>query len=123
MFQKLKALLNLKRPHRYRLAATEEELLCYDRSRLVNSVKWSDVTEIQGFKRDFFTSDVLCLLVKSDNIRVIIEINEDMDGFLRVDDQLKYLKYLQSDWRVGVVLPPFSENRVTLFKREIREVE
>jgi hypothetical protein len=101
---------------KYRLEATDRELCCCGSKEGTRAIKWESILEIQGFKRDQITTDLLCLTINyRDGAENAVEINEEMDGFADAEKVLARLGFLRSDWRKLVVLPPFQSRKFVLF--------
>jgi hypothetical protein len=106
-----------------RLEVTEVGLRCFGAAKGAWMIRWSSIQEIEGFKRDLITTDLICLLIKyeEDSEKVMeIEINEDIEGFLDVERELQRRGFLGSSWREWVTLPPFQERRFLLFTSAAR---
>jgi hypothetical protein len=99
-----------------RLEAVGEGLRCFGSREHVRTICWGDIREIEGFKRDLITTDLICLLVKyDDGLPQMVELNEDMEGFGTVVSELERRSFLEPSWRKRVTLPPFQECRFILF--------
>ena len=80
------------------------------------TIPWESITEIEGFKRDRITTDLICLLIRyDDGAEQAVEINEDMEGFSGAASELERRSLLKPTWREYVTLPPFEERRFVLF--------
>src|SRR5262249_35173292 len=99
-----------------RVEAAEEGLRCFVSGEETHAIRWSDIREIEGFKRDLITTDLICLLIKyDDGSPKAVELNEDMNGFGGLVSELEHRSFLKSSWREYVTLPPFQPCRFVLF--------
>jgi len=84
------------------------------------SVRWNEISSVVTYKRDLYTSDMLCLLCKfSDGSQ--FEFNEEMSCWQSLVDALSlhlpgFPAY--SEWWHPVAVPAFSTNERLLFQRE-----
>ena len=84
-------------------------------------IRWSSIQEIEGFKKNLITTDLICLLIKyEEDSEKVMEINEDIKGFLDVERELQRRGFLRPNWREWVTLPPFQERRFLLFTSAAR---
>lgn len=81
------------------------------------SIEWADVREILAFKRDFITSDEVCLAFR--NCDGWVEISESDDGFAQILAELKRnFPSVPDGWYTEVMLPPFETCEQVLFRSE-----
>jgi hypothetical protein len=80
------------------------------------SFQWPDVDEIRTYKRDLFTTDMICLaFLVADRW---IEISEDDDGFTALTEMMAAkFPAIPVDWYAEVMQPTFAMNERTLWKR------
>jgi hypothetical protein len=82
-------------------------------------LKWNEVEAVHAFKRDFFSTDLICLAFKKLEKDEYIEINEDMVGY---HDLIKTLPNrfpeFPLDWYPKVAFPPFEANHKILWQRQ-----
>lgn len=84
-------------------------------------ISWDEIVEIQGYKRDLVTVDLVCfdVEVKKGAEKMTYTIHEEMKGFEQVSHVFaKTLPGFDKEWRGRVVKPAFVENRTLLFGRE-----
>ena len=99
-----------------RLEALESGLHIFASRGRAWTIPWESIQQIEGFKRDLLTTDLICLLIRyDDGADLMMEINEDVEGFLDVERELQRRGFLRSSWREWVTLPPFQERRSLLF--------
>jgi hypothetical protein len=103
------------------LHVTADGLCCFDPGEGPRTISWESIQQIEGFKRDQITSDLICLLIRyDDGAEKTVEINEDMEGFGVVESELERRKFLKSSWREYVTLPPFQQRKFVLFTSAAR---
>ncbi|GAB4140070.1 MAG: hypothetical protein Tsb009_09290 [Planctomycetaceae bacterium] len=79
-------------------------------------MKWDEVREIQAYKADLFSYDLICwvFLGKDD---VWVEVNEEMVGFAKLEKHIeKRFEFEDRDWFHKVAFPAFETNLMTLWK-------
>ena len=84
-------------------------------------IKFVDVLGIKGFKRDFLTTDCVCVSFEMSNEK-IIEINEEMDGFAEV--MAHAAKIIPEciafeDWYLKIIQPAFKTNLTEIYKKQV----
>jgi hypothetical protein len=90
---------------------TPEGFSLYRGDREVFSVSWEDVREIVAFKRDLITADCVCLAFRTSDEDVYFEVNEEIDGFvLLTDEMMSHFPNIHHDWFGSVPQPPFATN-------------
>jgi hypothetical protein len=78
--------------------------------------QWNEVEEVHAFKRDLFTTDLICLAFKLSEDR-FVEINEEMVGYYDLQSWLpKQFSGIQENWIMDVVSPAFKTNHRVLWK-------
>jgi len=82
-------------------------------------VRLSDIREISAYKRDLFTTDLICCDIENDTKdgRYTRTIHEEMVGFTEVIKELETLDGFYKDWREVVVFPPFQQNYTIIYRR------
>ena len=100
-------------PFRGWIKATTDEIWYTDNERTTWCIPWTNVRKIAAFKRDLFTTDLICWELELDRpfwrgcwdqIR-FVEINEEMEGFQGVVDAAVRRKLVDPHW-VGLVMQP-----------------
>jgi hypothetical protein len=88
----------------------------YDGQELKGSVDLDSVKEVFTFKRDLFTTDVICIGLRVDDSGTYYEVAEDFGGY---EAFLKALaeKFpgIREDWFSEVAFPAFKANVRTLW--------
>lgn len=83
-------------------------------------LRWRDVIRVDAFKRDLFAVDLICLaFIENGNLEV--EINEEMDGWNSIVEQLpEYLPGCQKfdEWFRPVAIPAFELNLRVIYERD-----
>jgi hypothetical protein len=84
-----------------------------------DTVRLDDIREVSAYKRDLFTTDLICCDIESDTRQgsLVRTVHEEMDGFMDLDEKLKSLPGFYQDWRMVVVLPAFQQNHTVLYRR------
>jgi hypothetical protein len=81
-------------------------------------LQWSEVEEVHAFKRDLFTTDLICLAFKKAGKEEYYEIHEEMAGYHDLLEILPtYLPKFTSDWFYAVAVPAFKNNHRIIWKR------
>lgn len=84
------------------------------------TVVWPDVTGVQVFKRDLFSTDLICMAFALPG-EMEVEISEDLDGWDELTRNLTiYLPGCRAreQWYDEVVLPAFETKLTRIFSRE-----
>jgi len=81
------------------------------------SVRWSDIHEVYGFKLDLFSIDEICLGFTLDEDGRYIWVGEDDGGFKEFRSEVERRFGFDPDWFGKIMKPAFVENRTTLWKR------
>lgn len=79
---------------------------------------WNSITEIVCYKRDLYTVDQLCMLVRIDD--KMIELNEQMEGWSELCSTLHELlpgSISFTDWFMYVGFPAFETKALTIYKK------
>jgi hypothetical protein len=82
-------------------------------------VKWQHIAQINAFKRDCFSYDLICLAV-ADN-RTVVEICEEdagWDAFLQAAQEILPGLVPADIWLTEIAQPPFATNPVTIYRNE-----
>jgi hypothetical protein len=83
-------------------------------------VSWDHVSRISAFKRDEFTTDLLCfgLEFKEADMCNSVVIHEELEGFDNFLNQLENSSLeLAPEWRKAVFKQPFEANLTVVFER------
>jgi hypothetical protein len=108
--------LKIRPRSEYHVEATREGLRCSGSREGVFTINWGNILEIEGFKRDRVTTDLICLAIRYyEGGGKTVEINEDMEDFDDAVTGLERQEFLGSNWQKFVTLPPFQARRVVLF--------
>jgi len=84
-------------------------------------IEWARVVSIYAFKRDCWIYDTIRLEFNFDD-GMACEIDEDMDGYKAVVDELeRRFGVAQECWWSKVALPPFETNLTCLWSRDPQE--
>jgi len=77
----------------------------------------NQIKKITGFKKDLYTTDLICFLIETNDQHVII--HEEMKGFKSFTELLieKY-QYLKPDWFTKIAFPAFELNEHILYAEQ-----
>jgi hypothetical protein len=111
------------RPREYKLGLemTADALVIHELSGKEpnqTTLNWSEITRAQLFKRDLWTTDMICLwLERADGTG--FELNEeDFQGWNELLEQLpERLPGSLENWWSDVAFPAFATNEITIFQR------
>ncbi len=78
------------------------------------SARWSCVTEIVAFKRDLFTTDMICIQFQLDD-GTYVELDEEMVGYRQFIDIVTSKFDLAPNWWSDVAFPAFKTNKSTIW--------
>jgi len=79
---------------------------------------WTAVEEIRAFKRDLFSTDLICLAFKREGKDDYIEVHEEMVGYHDLLEALpNRLPGFTLAWFLDVAFPAFETNHRTIWKR------
>ena len=85
----------------------------------VRTVTFAKVSRINAFKRDLFSTDLICLVFYQDESELPIEINEEMEGFEQLGNRLPGIfSGFDEGWYAKVVKPAFATNLTEVWKRD-----
>lgn len=89
---------------------------------LAASVLWDDVTRIQAYKRDLFTTDCICLLFECGSDQPAVELSEEWQGFSDLLGMLeRRFPTIPPSWYVDIMTPAFEARRTVLFGGPLRQ--
>ena len=100
-----------------RLALTEVGFRLDKQGKCTYVVQWDQIVEIQTYKLDFWSFDMVCLgfRIGADEW---VEAWESMPGFLELADRMKIqFPSVPDDWWEAVVVHAFACNQRTLWMR------
>jgi hypothetical protein len=84
----------------------------------VSELQWNDVEEIHAYKRDLFTTDLICLAFKKSGTEEHYEIHEEMAGYHDLLGVLRSrLPEFTLDWVLDVAFPAFESKHRIIWKR------
>jgi hypothetical protein len=76
---------------------------------------WSEVTRATAFKRDLLTVDLICIAFETETR--LVEINEEMPGYLLVEQAMEQAFDLAPEWKLVVMFPPFETKPTLIYER------
>ena len=80
------------------------------------NIAWTEITQMNAFKNDFFTWDRVELeIVYGDKS---LTINEDVEGWdIFVTQSKKLFATIPQDWDTAIIHPPFETNFTTIYSK------
>jgi hypothetical protein len=85
-----------------------------------SELRWAEVEEVHAYKRDLFTTDLICLAFKKLGKEEYYEIHEEMAGYHDLLDTLpRHLPKFTMEWFVSVAVPAFEANHRVIWKRSL----
>ena len=101
------------------IVATDHDFAILRGGRPVASARWDDVVRLRAYKRDGFTTDLVCLNVELQSGTTLL-VHEEMPGWEDVieaaERALPGMKEFRS-WFPEVVKPAFARNEQVIFER------
>ena len=80
------------------------------------SVRWTDIKEIVGFKRDIYAFDQICLGFRVSDTDDYYIVTEEMSGFGWLAGEMeRQFQTMDRNWWTKVAQPPFATNWVTIY--------
>jgi hypothetical protein len=81
-------------------------------------LRWSEVEEVHAYKRDLFTTDLICLAFKRSGKEEYYKIHEEMAGYQDLLEVIpSHLPKFTLDWLLDVALPAFDAKHQIIWKR------
>ena len=82
------------------------------------TLRWSDVRAIRTYKRDLWTTDMICVAFQLAD-RKWFDINEEVEGFREVRAQMEArFPAISEDWFGEVTNPAFETNDTLLYRQD-----
>jgi len=83
-----------------------------------SELRWSEVEEVHAYKRDLFTTDLICLAFKRSGKEEYYEIHEEMAGYHDLLEVLQSrLPKFSLEWIFDVAIPAFETKHQIIWKR------
>lgn len=82
---------------------------------VLTDIPLSDVEKVTFYKRDQFTTDLICCDVRAAGRTWTF--NEEADGWALLIDRLESLPGFRKDWFAAVSRPPFALSKTVAFTR------
>lgn len=84
----------------------------------VAELRWSEVEEVHAYKRDLFTTDLICLAFKKLGTEEYYEIHEEMAGYHDLLEVLQNrLPNFTLEWFFDVAFPAFETKHQIIWKK------
>lgn len=105
-----------KKDSYYRLLLNDSGFDVVKDEKVIGRVDWMQVKKIEAFKQDLFSYDLLCMEFTLLN-EEIIEVNEDVDNFeLMINDMNKYC-CVDDEWKNKVIDGAFLPNNFSVYDK------
>ncbi len=89
-------------------------------SRILFSLKWSQVLEIVAYKEDFFGFDSICIGFRVSATDEYLRVFEEADGYKNLLAELeRQFPDIRKDWFDEVALPAFVPNWTTIWGKPL----
>jgi hypothetical protein len=83
-----------------------------------SELRWDEVDEVHAYKRDLFTTDLICLAFKKSGKEEFYEVHEEMAGYHDLLETLsRHLPEFTTEWFFSVAFPAFDTNHRLIWKR------
>jgi len=80
---------------------------------------WTQISCINAFKRDLFSYDLICFEFQIADKKLVLEVNEEMDGFdLLVKALPDRFEDFDTEWFSKVFQPAFATNFTEIWRRK-----
>jgi len=87
-----------------------------------SELHWSEVEEVHAYKRDLFTTDLICLAFKKSGSEEYYEIHEEMAGYHDLLEVLQSrLPKFTLDCIFDVAVPAFETKHKIIWKRSLNQ--
>lgn len=81
-------------------------------------IEWTQINRLSGFKRDYFTTDCICLLVEYDS-DLHFELTEEHAGWHQFLNRLyEAFPSIEKNWDIEITTPAFETNWRVLYERD-----
>lgn len=91
---------------------------------VIASLQWGDVTRIETYKIDRFTTDCICLFFERGPGAPPVELSEEWPGFQELFRPLaQRFPAIPESWYVDIMTPAFEAKRTVLFSRSENATE
>ncbi len=115
-FNRLVNRLWREKPANTEIRLTDDGFSVAKSQREIFSLRWNDIQEIVAFKRDLFTTDLVCFSFSTSDAS--FEVNEEVRGFSSLESALgKELPGFDNTWRYKVIKPAFAPNRAVIYRK------
>ena len=83
-----------------------------------SELRWSEVEEVHAYKRDLFTTDLICFAFKKSGTEEYYEVHEVMGGYHDLLEALQsHLPKFTLEWFSDVAFPAFETKRRIIWTR------
>lgn len=81
-------------------------------------VEWTQINTLTGYKRDYFATDCICLVVEYENNQGFEITEEHLGWFQFLKHSKKAFPTIDQSWEIEISTPPFETNMTVLFDRQ-----
>jgi hypothetical protein len=120
MFEKVKSFASSfqRKPQQIRLDITDDVVTMFADGNEIWHFHWNAVTRIEAYKRDLFSTDLVCLDFFVESLKMTYPTHEEMQGFVALREQLhRHFPSVVKDWLPQVTFPPFTKNHRVLYEK------
>lgn len=83
-----------------------------------SEIKWTEIDQILAYKRDLFTTDLICWVFHSSERDINVEVHEEMLGFKALQEIVgSRFDIKLGDWFRKVAFPPFAPSVTKLWPK------
>lgn len=82
-----------------------------------NSLSLDAIEWVEIWKHDELTTDLICITIAGGGTRLLL--HEEMEGFDAALSLIETMPGFDRAWRTSVLMPPFRENRTTVYQRSV----
>lgn len=89
----------------------------------VNSIKWTEIKSMLGYKVDHYATDSIFLDVFCDNAKSFKITEETLGWFRFLDHSKKALPTINKSWEIEISTPAFETNLTLVYDRQNRPLK
>jgi hypothetical protein len=102
------------------LVADGTTVVLRQRERILWTLNWDEVDGIIAFKRDLYTTDLICLEMHSGHSGLSYSVHEEMKGYESFLSHMEErFEIPRSSWWEKVAKPAFKEDRTVLYHVQV----
>jgi hypothetical protein len=89
----------------------------------VQTIEWTEIKSMLGYKEDHYTTDSICLDVFCDNDKSFKITEETLGWFRFLDHSKKALLTIDKSWEIEISTPAFETNLTLVYDRQNRPLK